>query len=197
MAGVGKREKNKKKTRAKIFETALSLCRELGYERTTVEKITETAGVAKGTFFNYFPTKDALFASYYKELTLEVISKSESQEFSSAREAVLVLTDGLVDTVMNEPTIFQSIGTQRLSSQELRSEEQNLDRSIFIYCENQIRPGCENGELDKDLDVETFIDVLITTMTASGHEWRLAMGDYPLRDKMRSRIEFLFDLATR
>ena len=35
---------------------------ELGYEGTSVEEITRRAGVSKGTLYNYFPDKRALFA---------------------------------------------------------------------------------------------------------------------------------------
>lgn len=43
-----------------MLEAALSLFREYGYNATTVEDITERADVAKGTFFNYFSSKEAL-----------------------------------------------------------------------------------------------------------------------------------------
>lgn len=55
-----RRERKKQETRLKLMKAAQELFREKGYEETTIEEITEKADVAKGTFFNYFPTKDDL-----------------------------------------------------------------------------------------------------------------------------------------
>ena len=57
---AGKREAGKLARRDRMYEAAVTLFREQGYENTTVDQITRRAGVAKGTFFNYFPTKDAV-----------------------------------------------------------------------------------------------------------------------------------------
>ena len=48
---------------------ALALFRDQGYEATTIEQITERADVAKGTFFNYFPSKgiSSLFGLFLLE----------------------------------------------------------------------------------------------------------------------------------
>jgi AcrR family transcriptional regulator len=56
----GKRERGKVERRERLYEAALALFRSQGYEATTVADITRRAGLAKGTFFNYFPTKDAV-----------------------------------------------------------------------------------------------------------------------------------------
>ena len=56
----GRREQAKLERRERIYEAALNLFRAQGYEGTTVDQITRHAGLAKGTFFNYFPTKDAV-----------------------------------------------------------------------------------------------------------------------------------------
>jgi AcrR family transcriptional regulator len=57
---VGKREQGKVERKERLYEAALSLFRGQGYEMTTVDQITRQAGLAKGTFFNYFPTKDSV-----------------------------------------------------------------------------------------------------------------------------------------
>lgn len=56
----GKREYAKLERKERLCEAALALFRSQGYEATTVDQITRRAGLAKGTFFNYFPTKDAV-----------------------------------------------------------------------------------------------------------------------------------------
>jgi AcrR family transcriptional regulator len=60
-------ERKKIQTRERIYRTALKLFAERGLAATTVDHITETADVAKGTFFNYFRSKEQVFG-YFIEL---------------------------------------------------------------------------------------------------------------------------------
>ncbi|MGG6432254.1 TetR/AcrR family transcriptional regulator [Anoxybacillus sp. D401a] len=60
-----KRERQKKQTRILLQQTALQLFQKQGYEQTTVLQITNEAGVAKGTFFNYFRTKEEVLHSVF------------------------------------------------------------------------------------------------------------------------------------
>lgn len=59
---ISRRERKKEETRQRLLSVSLELFHEQGYSTTTVEDITERADVAKGTFFNYFPSKEALLS---------------------------------------------------------------------------------------------------------------------------------------
>ncbi|MEO5935638.1 MAG: TetR/AcrR family transcriptional regulator [Terriglobales bacterium] len=59
----GRRERRKEETRRHIFQAAMKLFEKKGIFATTVEEITEAADVGKGTFFNYFPSKEAIFSA--------------------------------------------------------------------------------------------------------------------------------------
>lgn len=61
LAQPTRRERRREETRKRIFETALNLFAKHGFNKVTVEQITEAADVGKGTFFNYFPTKEHMF----------------------------------------------------------------------------------------------------------------------------------------
>lgn len=52
------REAKKKQTKDAIVRHAVELFKLKGYENVTVEEITTVCGIAKGTFFNYFPKKE-------------------------------------------------------------------------------------------------------------------------------------------
>ncbi|MCA9869859.1 MAG: TetR/AcrR family transcriptional regulator [Caldilineae bacterium] len=54
----GKRQANKQRRKEDLYSVAMDLFRRQGFDDTRVEEITQAAGVAKGTFFNYFPTKE-------------------------------------------------------------------------------------------------------------------------------------------
>lgn len=49
------------KTKRAIFETSMKLFAEKGYEATSVEEITATVGVAKGTLYYHFSSKEEIF----------------------------------------------------------------------------------------------------------------------------------------
>ncbi|WP_199426477.1 TetR/AcrR family transcriptional regulator [Thermaerobacillus caldiproteolyticus] len=61
------RQKQKEKIKALLQQKAIDLFRTQGYEKTTVLQITESAGVAKGTFFNYFRTKEDILSSINRQ----------------------------------------------------------------------------------------------------------------------------------
>src|SRR5216684_3020685 len=50
--------------RERLFRAALKLFSEKGFAETTVEDITNAADVGKGTFFNYFPSKDHILIAF-------------------------------------------------------------------------------------------------------------------------------------
>ena len=68
-------------TRRRIVEAAVDLFRNGGFDATTTRDIARRAGVATGTLFNYFETKEAILAS----LAGEAFAKARS---AFARQAV-------------------------------------------------------------------------------------------------------------
>jgi AcrR family transcriptional regulator len=56
----GLRERKKRRTRASIQKEAMRLFLEKGYEETTIEDIADAVEISPSTFFNYFPSKEAV-----------------------------------------------------------------------------------------------------------------------------------------
>jgi AcrR family transcriptional regulator len=56
-------DRRKERTRRRLLEAADEHLREKDFDETTVEEIAEAADVAKGTFFNYFESKEALLVA--------------------------------------------------------------------------------------------------------------------------------------
>jgi len=55
-------------TRRKIYDAALELFREKGFEPTTMRDIAAKAGVALGGAYYYFSAKDAIVLAFYREM---------------------------------------------------------------------------------------------------------------------------------
>src|SRR5512137_3046046 len=59
-----RRQRRSAELRERIFRAALDLFAKKGFAETTVEDITNAADVGKGTFFNYFPSKDHILLAF-------------------------------------------------------------------------------------------------------------------------------------
>ena len=119
-------------TGRRIFAAACALFEELGYAETTIDAIAQRAGVAKGTFFVHFATKDAVITK---------LVGTQTRKALEARAAALA-TDGplaaLRATVM---TLGSQAGASRRLSRAVIAgtlEKQPIgDDSVRLFAEVQ------------------------------------------------------------
>ncbi|MDY0069038.1 MAG: TetR/AcrR family transcriptional regulator [Porticoccaceae bacterium] len=67
----GKRER----TRAAIVNAAITLIAEKGLESSSIDDLMATAGMARGTFYNYFQCREEVLFSVIREIQDQLISK--------------------------------------------------------------------------------------------------------------------------
>src|ERR1700722_6682454 len=77
-AKTGKRSENKEKTKQAILAAALKLFAEKGFYNTSTRAISRKAGIAEGTLFNYFETKEDLALYFFDREIDEGIGWFES-----------------------------------------------------------------------------------------------------------------------
>ena len=66
---VGRRERTKAQNRTAILEAGREVFAELGYDAAAVRDIVRRTELAAGTFYNYFPDKEAVFKALLDEST--------------------------------------------------------------------------------------------------------------------------------
>ncbi len=85
------------KTKRKIFETSMKLFAEKGYDATSIEEITATVGVAKGTLYYHFSSKEEIFNFLVEEgvklLKNSITIKTEKLENSIDKIKAIVLIE--------------------------------------------------------------------------------------------------------
>ncbi|MGE6739807.1 TetR/AcrR family transcriptional regulator [Allorhizobium pseudoryzae] len=70
-----RRQRRKEARPSEIIDAGLELFRENGFARTRLEDVAKRAGIAKGTVYLYFPSKEALFEAAMKE---RIVSNMEA-----------------------------------------------------------------------------------------------------------------------
>src|SRR5215469_5755079 len=92
-AELSRRERRSAELRERLFRAALRLFASKGYAETTVEDITEAADVGKGTFFNYFPSKEHILMTFgeMQLAKLEAVIREAEQSDQPMREVMRAL----------------------------------------------------------------------------------------------------------
>ena len=75
------------KTKRKIFETSMELFAKKGYEATSIEEITSVVGVAKGTLYYHFSTKEEIF-NFLVEEGMKLLKNSIDIKTSNLDKAI-------------------------------------------------------------------------------------------------------------
>ena len=84
------------KTKRKIFETSMKLFAEKGYDATSIEEITATVGVAKGTLYYHFSSKEEIFKFLVEEgvmllkNSIEIKTEKLTNSIDKLRAIVLI-----------------------------------------------------------------------------------------------------------
>lgn len=118
----GRRERRRAEIRERIFRAALELFAERGFMETTVEDITEAADVGKGTFFNYFPTKEHVLATLGAE-RLAVIERAHKRAQSGPVMPVLKeLVTELAGNSSESAALLRAIYAAHASCEPVREE---------------------------------------------------------------------------
>ena len=153
---MGRRQRRAAETRLRLFRCALQLFSERGFPNVTVENITEAADVGKGTFFNYFESKDhvlGVMAEIQLGKVREALALSESGKLT-IHEVVRHLFLRVAEEPGRSPELARTLITSFLASQAVRSEiERNLSEGRKIIA-RLVLIGQERGEIDSRLKKE-------------------------------------------
>lgn len=90
----------KSETRRRILSAAVCLLKTDGWHDTTTRAIAAKAGIATGTLFNYFPTKEAIAAELIAEglqKATESFSVKEGEELSLEADLFTLVWSGLAN----------------------------------------------------------------------------------------------------
>src|SRR5262250_3928372 len=98
---AGRRERQSAERRERLFRAALDLFARKGFAETTVEDITNAADLGKGTFFNYFPSKEHILLAF-GEMQLAKL-KAAFEEMRNTDMPVPVFMRSLGPRMTQEP----------------------------------------------------------------------------------------------
>jgi AcrR family transcriptional regulator len=105
----GKREQTKAANRLAILDAARAVFAEMGYGATTVRDIIRRTGLASGTFYNYFKSKEEVFQAIMDESALRIRPRlrEEREKAKTFEEFLLGMFTAFFSYVLEDNREYQ------------------------------------------------------------------------------------------
>ncbi len=184
-----RRERKKEETKERILKAAFDLFRKRGVEATTVEEICEKADVAKGTFFNYFPRKEAVFG-YLSELWMADVERDVGEILAKGGPAWKKMLDVFVacagyyeeDRELSKHMVMEWTRGMHDPENEVCCRWEELGLHV-------VRQLQDKAELRRDVDTIRAHRVLSDVYHSTIVMWlESPEPPFPLKDELRKRL---------
>lgn len=189
-------ERKKAATAQRLFDVAMDLFRKQGIDNTSVQQICDHADVAKGTFFNYYPTKEHLLLKCHDQFKESMLNHLQGTRFETAREAILGAFLYWSDLVTNDPILGKGLLKAVFASNLLAESDQKMSERLYNWMFDKISHDVDSGQLKSDLNVAMFISILFNILSATSNEFLTTSNPEPIKKQLHSRCEFLFNAFT-
>src|SRR6266700_8019693 len=192
-AKPGRRQRRSSEIRERLFRAALDLFANKGFVETTVEDITEAADVGKGTFFNYFPSKDHILLAF-GEMQLGKLEAAVEMA-RQTNEPMPAFLRSLGARMTQEPTrnpeIIRAILQAYLSTTSVRAAMMDMQRRVHGLHTQMIQMGQERGEIRSDFPASEIAQVFRQTIFGTLLMWSL-YGDATLHERIDTAFNVLW-----
>ncbi len=139
------------RTKRKIFEIAMKLFSEKGYDATSIEEITATVGVAKGTLYYHFNSKEEIFNFLVEEgmkllkNSIEIKTSKSKTTKDKIKAIILIQIKGIV----KYENMLSIIFSQLYGNESKNKLCQDKVNEYIEVIEKIINEGVEKGEINK------------------------------------------------
>ena len=192
-----RRQRRSADIRERLFRASLQLFAEKGFVETTVGDITEAADVGKGTFFNYFPSKDHILLAF-GEMQLAKLQDAVNTARNN-NEPMQQFLRSLGVRMTQEPTrnpaIIRALLQAYLSTTPVRAAMIEMQNRVHALHTQMIQLGQDRGEIRNDLPAADIAYVFRQTIFGTLLIWSL-YGDATLHARIESAFNVLWSGLT-
>jgi len=192
-----RRQRRSADIRERLFRAALKLFAEKGIAETTVEDITNAANVGKGTFFNYFPSKDHILLAFGEMQLgkLEEAVKTARNTNEPMPQFLRALGVRMTQEPTRNPAIIRALLQAYVSTTPVREAMIELQNRVHALHTQMIQLGQERGEIRSDLPAGDIAYVFRQTIFGTLLIWSL-YGDATLHSRIDSAFNVLWSGLT-
>lgn len=177
-------------TKEIIFETAMRLMSEKGFQGTTVREICTAAGIPVGTFYNCYKSKVDIFKRIYD--AGDAFMQTEENEGGDRNPLFRLRSFALRYAKLNEKTGIQILRVLFYPSNSWFS----MDRPMQNYVKQIVEDGQQRAMIRLDQTAEEIVDCMFDLLRGVCYNWCVCDGTFDLIQRTALQMK-LFCSAIR
>jgi len=190
---ISRRERKKFETEQKLIKAAMELVSLHGVFDITVEQITERADVGKGTFFNYFPSKEHLLGSIFESKREQAAMAGDlMREATDIKAALHKFVQFAINEPKRTPQMVQSIFSVSLTNPAVREPFCALVNEGRHTIEIALERGQELGQVRADISALDMAKFLQQVLFGTQGIWAMSDPNSDLDERIASAFEIFW-----
>jgi AcrR family transcriptional regulator len=172
---LARRQAHREEKKSRIVEAAARVFARRGFFGTVMSEIAAEAAIGKGTLYEYFDSKEALFFAVFEWLAQKSFAQatvSVSALGGSASERLKALSDALMGLWVDQTDFFTLV--MEFWSASASSQMRERFKSAFSQAYRDFRrlvgalihEGMDRGEFRNGVDIESVAAALVGTWDA-------------------------------
>jgi AcrR family transcriptional regulator len=160
----------KQQTREHLYFTAMQLFETSGYERVGVDDIVEAAGVARGTFYFHFPTKDDLLVDAVRRGEQRILTRiAQLGPAAPLREVFSATIAEFIDDWRQRRSLLPFVGT--VAMRRIAGERTIDTEPLRLELGRRVERAQARGELRLPLPGIMLADIFLLNAFAALMSW--------------------------
>lgn len=181
-------------TQLRILQAATKVFTQRGFADATISEMVEHSGVARGTFYLYFPDKRAAFDALVGKVTKDLYDVAvPPQAAGTYRERIRLATSAYLDVFTRHSgiisCIFEVATTDREINRLQNGYREKFRQRIEAHFDRNVRSGTF-----RDVDPKTASYCLCAMVEGTAYEW--ACTNYKPWGKTQQGVHRLVDTLT-
>ncbi|MEU7183166.1 TetR/AcrR family transcriptional regulator [Streptomyces celluloflavus] len=171
-------------TRRRLFEAAVTLIAEQGFSSTTVDEIAERAGVAKGTVYYNFASKNVLFEELLRHgiellaTSLQAASDEVADRGGRRIDALDAMIRAGLDFISRYPALTRLyVAEMWRTNRAWQSTLMVVRKRAISVVEEVLREAVADGELSDEIDIPLTASALFGMVLVAALDWQSYQPD--------------------
>jgi AcrR family transcriptional regulator len=188
------RERQKIRRRNRIYQVAIQLFKENGFDKTTATDIARTAHVSRGTFFNYYPYKEAVLLDYGAFIVSNVsqVIAEKREEGLTAPQLLEVLWLELARVTQEERDLIPPLTYELINPDPIRAKAAYEAMPLAKIIEPLLR---ETHRVRDDVSIERIAATIAYTFLMTALRWSAFHPARPVKDELKKALTLILEGA--